>query len=111
MIRGQNPLYTTSPTTTDSPSCSVVESEVQKPNTQKDGPDESKCLSTKIKHLKNSSTIYNYLYNYFLFTEEYKLNIFYYLIDVLSTVSQFITRTSYIGTNIVMMVSLVFSFQ
>lgn len=39
------------------------------------------------------------------FLEEYKSNIFYYLMDVLSTVSQFITRTSYIGTNIVMMVS------
>lgn len=42
----------------------------------------------------------------FLITEEYKSNIFYYLMDVLSTVSQFVTRTSYIGTNIVMMVSL-----
>lgn len=43
-----------------------------------------------------------HFYNYL--TEEYKSNIFYYLMDVLSTVSQFITRTSYIGTNIVMMV-------
>lgn len=43
MIRGQSTLYSTSPTTTDSPSCSVVESEVQKPNTQTDGYlDESK---------------------------------------------------------------------
>lgn len=41
----------------------------------------------------------------FLIAEEYKSNIFYYLMDVLSTVSQFVTRTSYIGTNIVMMVS------
>eukprot|EP00102_Acyrthosiphon_pisum_P023005 XP_016660215.1 PREDICTED: piezo-type mechanosensitive ion channel component isoform X3 [Acyrthosiphon pisum] len=70
------PMYTTSPSTTDSPSCSMVESEVQKPHTQQDGyPDD----------------------------KEYKSNIFYYLMDVLSTVSQFITRTSYIGTNIVMM--------
>ncbi|XP_025418904.1 piezo-type mechanosensitive ion channel component-like isoform X8 [Sipha flava] len=76
LIRGQSTLYTTSPTRTDSPSCSVVESEVQKPNAQKDGYSDDK---------------------------EYKSNIFYYLMDVLSTVSQFITRTSYIGTNIVMM--------
>lgn len=41
---------------------------------------------------------------YLHFSEEYKANIFYYLMDVLSTVSQFVTRTSYIGTNIVMMV-------
>lgn len=76
LIRGQKPMYTTSPSTTDSPSCSMVESEVQKPHTQQDGyPDD----------------------------REYKSNIFYYLMDVLSTVSQFITRTSYIGTNIVMM--------
>ncbi|XP_022177206.1 piezo-type mechanosensitive ion channel component-like isoform X2 [Myzus persicae] len=76
LIRGQKPMYTTSPTTTDSPSCSMVESEVQKPHTQQEGyPDD----------------------------REYKSNIFYYLMDVLSTVSQFITRTSYIGTNIVMM--------
>ncbi|XP_025196089.1 piezo-type mechanosensitive ion channel component-like isoform X2 [Melanaphis sacchari] len=76
LIRGQKPLYTTSPTTTDSPSCSMVESEIQKPNTEQDGYHDDK---------------------------EYKSNIFYYLMDVLSTVSQFITRTSYIGTNIVMM--------
>lgn len=38
-------MYTTSPTTTDSPSCSMVESEVQKPHTQQDGyPDDSKYI-------------------------------------------------------------------
>lgn len=51
MIRGQNnTLYTTSSTATESPSCSVVESEVQKPSTPKDGyPDESKyCTNLNI---------------------------------------------------------------
>ncbi|VVC24089.1 Hypothetical protein CINCED_3A012133 [Cinara cedri] len=76
LIHGKKPLYTTSPTTTDSPSCSMVESEGQKPNSQKDD---------------------------YIDERDYKSNIFYYLMDVLSTVSQFITRTSYIGTNIVMM--------
>lgn len=38
-------MYTTSPTTTDSPSCSMVESEVQKPNTQQEGyHDDSKYI-------------------------------------------------------------------
>jgi len=38
-------MYTTSPSTTDSPSCSMVESEVQKPHTQQDGyPDDSKYI-------------------------------------------------------------------
>ncbi|XP_050433590.1 piezo-type mechanosensitive ion channel component isoform X6 [Adelges cooleyi] len=80
LIRSQAPLYTTGPTPSETPSCSVIENENREPAAKRDD------------HVDDSS-------NY----DDYKSNIFYYLMDVLSTVSQFVTRTSYIGTNIVMM--------
>ncbi|XP_050528332.1 piezo-type mechanosensitive ion channel component-like isoform X3 [Daktulosphaira vitifoliae] len=76
LIRGQSQLYTTGPNQIETPSCSIYENDKQDSSIKKDDHMDEK---------------------------EFKSNIFYYLIDVLSTVTQFITRTSYIGLNIVMM--------
>jgi len=59
-------MYTTSPTTTDSPSCSMVESEVQKPNTQQDGYHDDSKYIFNFFFIIHQSFLYvsNYLYFY-----------------------------------------------